>query len=66
MHRTPYYIESPLPAAVWRKIFKTILTESLEKASALQIPQNLREWVRDKVENTREAFLYSKMALFAY
>ena len=50
-----FRVEPPMSAAEQREAFETILAESLGDACTLQLARNLYEWVRDKVEEHKEA-----------
>src|SRR5699024_1640845 len=50
-----FHVEPPMSAAEQRETFETVLSESLGDACTLQLAQNLHEWVRDKVEEHKEA-----------
>ena len=50
-----FRVEPPMSAAEQRETFETILAESLGDACTLQLARNLYEWVRDKVEEHKEA-----------
>ena len=55
IHRRRLRVEPPMSAAEQRETFETILAESLGDACTLQLARNLYEWVRDKVEEHKEA-----------